>query len=235
LSNLILIADDDEQLLDTVVFLLKDSGYRTSVATNKNEILSQLKAETFDLMLLDVELGSDNGFEIALEVRKSSTVPIIMLTGRRAETDRVVGLELGADDYITKPFGTAELLARINAVLRRSNITKETSDVRDKNIAKFGNWVCDINRRSLSLNDSNSIKLSSGEFAMLVALLKNCGRTMSRQQLLDATGSEDSFDRSIDIQIMRLRRKLGDGPNSDQLIQSVRSIGYIFAAKVEWS
>jgi len=234
-SDLILIADDDDEMLDTVGFLLEDSGYRVCAVNCKEKMLSAMKSEAPDLILLDVDLGVDNGFEIALEIRKTSNIPIIMLTGKKSETDRVVGLELGADDYITKPYSTAELLARLKAVLRRSRITLEYSKNEEADVATFGGWKCDVSRRTLKSSEGKLIKLSSGEFALLVAFLKSGGRTMSREHLLDITGRDANFDRSVDIQIMRLRRKLSSDKNSEQLIQSVRSVGYIFTEKVLWN
>jgi len=234
-ASLILIADDDDQILDTVGFLLEESGYRTCVANNKQAMFAEIETKNPDLIFLDVELGADNGFEIALDIRKTSNTPIIMLTGKSSETDRVVGLELGADDYITKPFSTAELLARIKAVLRRSRIAATQNEAAPKDIARFDNWQCDTKRRTLTTPEGTTVKLSSGEFSLLLALLKSDGRAMSREHLLDVTGKDDSFDRSIDIQIMRLRRKLSDVQTDEQFIQSVRSVGYIFTPKVTWS
>jgi two-component system, OmpR family, response regulator len=233
LSDLILIADDDELVLDTVGFLLENSGFRVLTAVNKDKMMKGMKKMPA-LVLLDVEFGDDSGFEIALDLRKVSNIPIIMLTGKISEPERVVGLELGADDYITKPFGTAELIARIKAVLRRSKMTSMPSLSEKNSIAIFNDWKCDLASRNLVSPVGQAIKLTSGEFTLLEALIKSEGRTMSREYLLEATGREDNFDRSIDIQVMRLRKKLvSDGETSD-IIKSIRSVGYIFTPRVKW-
>lgn len=233
MSDLILLADDDELVLDTVGDLLELSGYKVWAAKNKDKMISGMQ-KTPDLILLDIDFGDHNGFEIALEIRKTSNVPIIMLTGKNSEPDRVVGLELGADDYITKPFGTAELLARIKAVLRRSKMTPLRENSLENNIAEFDGWKCDVDRRMVISPEGNPVKLTSGEFNLLVAFLKSNGRTLSREYLLDLTGREDSFDRSIDIQVLRLRKKLSLNGDKSKPIQSVRSVGYVFTAKVVW-
>lgn len=234
MSNFILVVDDDDEFLDTVSFLLRDSGYRVCGANNKERMLAAMTAKSPDLILLDVNLGADSGFEIALEVRKSSNIPIIMLTGKGMETDRVVGLELGADDYVTKPYSSAELLARVKAVLRRSKMTMSQSESTQSRIASFDGWKCDLDRRQLFSPDGSSVSLTSGEYMLLTAFLENAGKTMSRDRLLDLTGRDSSFDRSIDVQIMRLRRKLVSGDEATEMIRSVRSVGYIFNPKIEW-
>lgn len=233
LSDLILVADDDELVLDTVGFLLENSGFRVLTAENKDKMMKGLKKMPA-LVLLDVEFGDDSGFEIAVDLRKVSNIPIIMLTGKISEPERVVGLELGADDYITKPFGTAELVARIKAVLRRSKMTSMSSLSEKNSIAIFNNWKCDLATRNLVSPEGQSVKLTSGEFTLLEVLIKSEGRTMSRENLLESTGREDNFDRSIDIQVMRLRKKLASDGETSGIIKSIRSFGYVFTPKVKW-
>jgi len=230
----ILIVDDDADVLDTVGFLLEDAGYGVISAMNGKSMFKELDKGQPDLIVLDVGLGNESGLELAMKVRKSSSVPIIMLTGKGAETDRVVGLELGADDYITKPYGSAELLARIKSVLRRSKITRTKSDDAGREIASFEGWTCDITGRKLHSPDGKEVSLTSGEFSVLVVFVQNPGRTLSRERLLDLTGREKTFDRSIDVQIMRLRRKIETDPSKPQLIQAIRAVGYVFSTQVEW-
>lgn len=231
----VLIVDDDPEILDTVGFLLEDAGYRIATASDGEGLFRELEKTAPDLMILDVALGRENGFELAMQIRKTSTVPIIMLTGKGTETDRVVGLELGADDYITKPYSSAELLARVKAVLRRSRMTRADASVSTRDVAVFQGWKCDLTARKLFSPTGDEVTLTSGEFSLLAAFLDNPERVSSRERLLDLMHRENTYDRSMDVQVMRLRRKIEVDPGDPQLIQAVRGIGYIFSTKVEWS
>ena len=230
----ILIVDDDSDVLDTVGFLFKESGYHVLTATSGKLMFKELDKGVPDLIVLDVGLGNESGLKLAMRIRETSLVPIIMLTGKKSETDRVVGLELGADDYITKPYSSAELLARVKAVLRRSKMTQEKGNKRKKEIAIFMGWKCDFTAHRLYSPDENEVKLTSGEFSILAAFIQNPGRTLSRERLLDLTGRENTFDRSMDVQIMRLRRKIELDPANPLFIKSIRSVGYVFSVQVEW-
>jgi len=232
--NTVLIVDDDPDILDTVGFLLEDAGYRVVTALDGKTMFKGLDKEFPDLVILDVTLGEENGFELAMQVRKTSSVPIIMLTGKGTETDRVVGLELGADDYITKPYSSAELLARVKSVLRRSKMTRTDTPASTREVAVFQDWKCDMTGRKLFSPTGDEVALTSGEFSLLAVFLQNPERVLSRERLLDLTSRENTFDRSTDVQIMRLRRKIEIDPGNPQLIQAIRGIGYVFAAKVEW-
>jgi DNA-binding response OmpR family regulator len=187
-------------------------------------------------VILDLRLGQEDGLDLLREIRSRSDVPIIITTGhRRDEIDRVVGLELGADDYITKPFGLRELLARIRAVLRRRDAGQAVAQ-RDpeRGRCRFGGWQLD--RRSRRLNDSSGepVALTKGEYALLIAFLDAPQRPLSREHLLQATRiHEDVFDRSIDVQVLRLRRKLETDSNAPRVILTERGVGYVFALPVE--
>lgn len=231
----ILIVDDDAEVLDTLGFLLEESDYEVKTASDGKGMFKELDKNIPDLIFLDVSLGEESGFELALQIRKSLSVPIIMLTGKGAETDRVVGLEMGADDYITKPYSSAELLARVKSVLRRSKITQTAVAESGKNFASFEGWKCDLTGRRLFSEDGEEVELTSGEFSLLAAFVENPDRVMSRERLLDITKRENTFDRSIDVQIMRLRRKIEIDPTNPLLIKSVRAVGYTFASRVKRS
>ena len=232
--NTVLIVDDDPDILDTVGFLLEDAGYRVVTALDGKTMFKGLDKEFPDLVILDVTLGEENGFELAMQVRKTSSVPIIMLTGKGTETDRVVGLELGADDYITKPYSSAELLARVKSVLRRSKMTRTDTSTSTREVAVFQDWKCDMTGRKLFSPTGEEVALTSGEFSLLAVFLQNPERVLSRERLLDLTSRENTYDRSTDVQIMRLRRKIEVDPGNPQLIQAIRGIGYVFATKVHW-
>ncbi|MEH6404578.1 MAG: response regulator transcription factor [Sneathiella sp.] len=234
MSDLILIVDDDEELLNTMSFLLKEVGYSVCVARNRSEMLSSLKVGNVDLIFLDINLGSENGLELALEVRTTSIVPIIILSGEGSLTNKVTGLELGADDYITKPYSATELLARTKAALRRFKMVPKTTIIDDSQLACFDDWVCDVRKRNLLSTDNQEVKLTPGEFSLLLVFLLSKNEVVSRHELLMSIGLDANFDRSIDVQILRLRRKLAKGNKSYQPIQSVRSVGYIFTPKVAW-
>jgi two-component system phosphate regulon response regulator OmpR len=230
----VLIVDDDPEILDTVGFLLEDAGYGVITATNGQSMYSEIEHNSPNLIILDLSLGNENGLELAMHLRKISIIPIIMLTGKGRETDRVVGLELGADDYITKPYSSAELLARIKSVLRRSVMTLQSQTDKTRSIGTFRDWKCDMTARILLNPEGNEITLSSGEFSLLGIFLKNPNKALSRERLLDLSDREETFDRSIDVQIMRLRRKIEADPSDPQFIKAIRSVGYIFTVNVDW-
>jgi two-component system OmpR family response regulator len=234
-TDRILIVDDDTDFLDTLSFLLNDSGYNVSTAQDGHSLFSKQSNERPDLILLDIGLGNEDGFELVLKLRKQSNVPVIMLTGRGHETDQVVGLELGADDYIVKPYKSAELLARVKSVLRRSRIVQKQAIERQLSVAHFMGWQCDTTRRKLTSPPGKDIPLTSGEFSLLAAFIHNPDCVLSRERLLSLTNRKNTTDRSLDVQILRLRRKLGQDAAGPELIQAVRSVGYILASKVEWS
>src|SRR5579863_3966044 len=232
----VLVVEDDQTMRHLVVNYLEEHDIRAVSASRRDEVARLLAVEEPSLVILDLRLGETDGLDLLRDIRSRSDVPIIITTGqRRDEIDRVVGLELGADDYITKPFGPRELLARIRAVLRRQELGRVASQ-RDPERGSyiFGGWQLD--RRTRRLTDPNGapVALTKGEFALLVAFLSAPQRPLSREHLLQATRvHEDVFDRSIDVQVLRLRRKLETDPTAPRVILTERGVGYVFALPVE--
>jgi DNA-binding response OmpR family regulator len=214
---------------------LQDHDIRAISASRRDEAAGLLARHQPDLVVLDLRLGQENGLDLLREIRTNSDVPVIITTGhRREEIDRVVGLELGADDYITKPFGLRELLARIRAVLRRREAGQAAAQ-RDleKGRCRFGSWQLDRKNRRLTNSQGEPVTLTKGEYALLIAFLNAPQRPLSREQLLQATRvHEDVFDRSIDVQVLRLRRKLETDASAPSIIRTERGVGYVFALPV---
>jgi len=231
-----LVVEDDHTMRHLVMNYLAAHDIRAISASRRDEVAGLLVREEPNLVILDLRLGQEDGLDLLREIRSRSDVPVIITTGhRRDEIDRVVGLELGADDYITKPFGLRELLARIRAVLRRRE-AGQAAVQRDpeRGRCRFGGWQLD--RRNRRLTDPNGIPvaLTKGEYALLIAFLDAPQRPLSREHLLQATRiHEDVFDRSIDVQVLRLRRKLETDPNAPRVILTERGVGYVFALPVE--
>jgi DNA-binding response OmpR family regulator len=232
----IFIIEDDPIMRGMVVDYLEQHNMRAVSASGRQELIHHFAASEPDLVILDLRLGQEDGFDLLREIRSRSDVPIIITTGdRRDEIDRVVGLELGADDYVTKPFSLRELLARIRAVLRRQEVGRAAPQ-RDaeRGRCKFGGWQLDRRTRRLTDPSGTEVTLTKGEYALLTAFLDAPQRPLSREHLLQATRvHEDVFDRSIDVQILRLRRKLETDPSAPRIIQTKRGVGYVFALPVE--
>lgn len=232
----ILALDDDPSIRELVSEYLGENDLRvTAVATGK-ELDAILARETIDLVVLDVRLRGEDGMQIARRLRESSAIPILMLTGRVEEADRVMGLELGADDYLTKPFSPRELLARIRALLRRSKAQASVADTLTKVRAyRFGSWELNIGLRKLKSADGGVVELTNGEFSLLTAFLSAPKRVLTREQLLDLSRLHNAevYDRSIDVQILRLRRKIETDSAHPQFIRTERGAGYRFDASVE--
>jgi two-component system, OmpR family, response regulator len=232
----IFIVEDDPVMLRMVGDYLEQHNMRVVSASGRREMVQHFAVREPDLVILDLRLGQEEGFDLLREIRSRSDVPVIITTGdRRDEIDRVVGLELGADDYLTKPFSLRELLARIRAVLRRQEAGRAAYQ-RDPERARcrFGGWQLDRRTRRLSDPSGGQVALTKGEYALLTAFLDAPQRPLSREQLLQATRvHEDIFDRSIDVQILRLRRKLELDPSAPQIIQTERGVGYVFTLPVE--
>jgi len=231
-----LVVEDDHTMLHLVMNYLREHDIRAISASGRDEVAGLLVREEPNLVILDLRLGQEDGLDLLREIRSHSDVPVIITTGhRRDEIDRVVGLELGADDYITKPFGLRELLARIRAVLRRREAGQAAVQRdQERGRCRFGGWQLD--RRIRRLTDSSGIPvvLTKGEYALLIAFLDAPQRPVSREHLLQATRiHEDVFDRSIDVQVLRLRRKLETDPNTPRVILTERGVGYVFALPVE--
>jgi len=233
----ILLVDDDPAIQKMVQGYLANHDMRTSSALDRRAADLEFGADAPDLVLLDLRLGRYDGLDLLREIRSRSDVPVIVITGnRRDEIDRVVGLELGADDYIIKPFGLRELLARIRAVLRRRAAAPHGRQGSDApRLCRFGGWQLDRQLRSLLSPEGSAVPLTKGEFALLCAFLESPQRPLSREHLLQATRvHEDIFDRSIDVQVLRLRRKLEADTNTPRIIRTERGVGYVFTLDVDW-
>jgi len=233
----ILVVDDDREIRDLLARFLARHGLRVTTARDGTEMMRLLDERRIDLVVLDLMLPGEDGLALTRRLRETrSTIPIVMLTAMGEDTDRIVGLEMGADDYVAKPFNPRELLARIKAVLRRvqgSGEEVETALPRAK--LRFDGWVLDLSTRDLLSPDGVMIGLSAGEFGLLQVFVEHPRRVLSRDQLLDFARGRTAapFDRSIDIQVSRLRRRLGDDAKDPQLIKTVRGGGYLFTAQVE--
>jgi two-component system, OmpR family, response regulator len=232
----VLVIDDDPSMKHMLSNYLEQHDMRVTVASQRQDVVRQFAMGEPNVVILDLRLGQEDGLDLLREIRSRSDVPVIITTGhRRDEIDRVVGLELGADDYVTKPFGVRELLARIRAVLRR----RETSRLASQREAaqgrcRFGAWQLDRRARRLMNSVGEPVALTKGEYALLLAFIDAPQRPLSREHLLQATRvHEDVFDRSIDVQILRLRRKLEIDPSAPRIIQTERGVGYVFALPVE--
>jgi len=235
----ILVVDDDPEILDVVREYLGDEGYRVSSAASGAEMRESLKGSDVDLVILDVRLSGENGFDLAKELRESSDAGIIMLSRKDDVVDRVAGLEIGADDYIAKPFHLRELLARTRSVLRRRAGSTESANgspaEQPGSRYVFGGWQLDRRTRVLISPSSKPVELSSGEFDLLLAFLENPKEPLSRDRLLDLTRGVRAaqFDRSIDVQVGRLRRKIEANPPRPAMIKTVRGVGYKLSVDVK--
>jgi two-component system, OmpR family, response regulator len=232
----ILVVDDDPQIRALLEEYLKENGLRVSVVASGEQMSQVLADEAIDLVILDLRLAGEDGMAIARTLRDSSAIPIVMLTGVRDEADRVMGLELGADDYLTKPFSPRELLARIRTVLRRTK-GAALAQARERQVRayRFAEFELNLRTRRLKKLDGRPIDLTNGEFNLLAALLGAPQRVLTRDQLLEASRVYDNevYDRSIDVQVARLRRKIEADPSHPRFIVTERGAGYTFDCAVE--
>ncbi|HME40455.1 MAG TPA: response regulator [Steroidobacteraceae bacterium] len=232
----ILVIDDDPQIRSLLQEYLGENELRVSAASTGDEMSQILNEEAIDLVILDLRLAGEDGMAIARSLRDRSAIPIVMLTGIRDEADRVMGLELGADDYLTKPFSPRELLARIRTVLRRTkSAAPDPARQRDIRAYRFGEFELNLRTRRLKRSNGDPIVLTNGEFNLLAALLAAPERILTRDQLLEASRVYDNevYDRAIDIQVLRLRRKIERDPSEPQFIVTERGAGYIFRSHVD--
>ena len=231
----ILIVDDHRDIREPLRKYLEKNGCRVSEAADAREARDALKASAPDIVVLDIMMPGEDGLSLTRSLRAEGSMPVILLTAVAEETDRIVGLEMGADDYLTKPFNPRELLARIKAVLRRARELPPERDAVEADIYRFEGWRFDASRRDLLDRNGVTVPLSTGEFTLLHALIKRPGVVLSRDQLLDITRGRDAavFDRSVDNQISRLRRKIEDDPSKPRIIKTHWGGGYSFVAKVE--
>src|ERR1700687_5294398 len=232
----VVVVDDDSSLRQMVIKYLEDHNVPTKSASNRTELNRHFAGTLPSLIILDLRLGQDDGLDLLREIRSHSDVPVIITTGHRPdEIDRIVGLELGADDYIVKPFSLRELLARVRAVLRRQEMGRvaRTHDP-ERGGDRFEGWAAGRGGRKLLDPNATPVAPSKGEYALVLAFLEAPQRPLSREHLLQATRiHEDIFDRSIDVQVLRLGGKLETDPSKPRLIQTERGVGYTFALPVE--
>ena len=231
----VLAVDDDPLIRQMIADYLAKHDCRVSAVADGRAMREVLAREVVDLIVLDLKLRTEDGMSLARTLRDESAIPIIMLTGRREEADRVMGLELGADDYLTKPFSPRELLARIRAVLRRRRAEVHQGRPEGIRAYRFDGWELNLNTRRLTAPDGNVTVLSKGEFSLLVVLLGAPHRILNRDQLLDLSRlhNDEVYNRAVDIQIMRLRRKIEPDPSKPKYIRTERGNGYVFSVNVE--
>ena len=233
----VLLVDDDPAIRDMLERYLSREGYQVHTASDSAAMNDLMDGQLFDIVILDLMIGSEDGLVIARQIRQESDVPIIMLTAKGDEIDRIIGLEMGADDYLAKPFNPRELLARMKSVLRRASPSSNGDRDSVGKVARFAGWTVDLGNRQTVSPDDREIDLTTSEFDLLVAFASNPQLVLSRNQLIDIAhgGKRYPYDRSVDIQVMRLRRKVEDDIKSPALIKTVRGTGYMFASKVHWS
>ena len=233
----ILVVDDHRDIRDLVARFLVKHGLRATTAKDAHEARNALKAGGFDLVVLDIMMPGEDGLSLTRHLRETTTMPVILLTAMAEETDRIVGLELGADDYLTKPFNPRELLARIKSVLRRVNSLPPSREPDAGQRYTFDQWTLHADRRELEDENGIITPLSTSEFQLLSVFVERPNMVLSREQLLDLTKGRAAkvFDRSIDNQVSRLRRKIEADPKDPRLIQTVWGGGYKFSGQVERS
>ncbi|MCZ7486044.1 response regulator [Rhizobium rhizogenes] len=236
----ILVVDDDREIRELVSSYLKKNGLRTSVAADGRQMRSFLDGNTVDLIVLDVMMPGDDGLVLCRELRagKHKATPVLMLTARDDEMDRIIGLEMGADDYLSKPFAARELLARIKAILRRTRMLPPNLQISEAGqLLTFGDWRLDTVGRHLLEREGTTVALSGAEYRLLRVFIDHPQRVLSRDQLLNLTQGRDAelFDRSIDLLVSRVRQRLGDDAREPVYIKTVRAEGYVFAVPVEIS
>ena len=232
----VLAVDDDPSVRDLITTYLGDYDMRVTAVPDEQEMSKVLAREAVDLVLLDLRLKGEDGMDIARKLRATSKLPIIILTGRQDDADRVMGLELGADDYLTKPFSPRVLLARIRALLRRTRMHETLADtVANVRAYRFAGWDLNLRLRRLAAPDGRTVPLRNGEFNLLLAVLSAPPRVLAREQLLDLSRLHNAevYDRSVDVQVGRLRRKMEADPRAPTLIVTERGAGYMFKATVD--
>ncbi len=234
LPDHILVVDDDAQIRDLLHDYLARNGYRVTVAANGKQLRAAVAASRPDLVILDLMLPGEDGLTLCRDLRAASSLPIIMLTARGEETDRIVGLEMGADDYLAKPFSPRELLARIKSVLRRARSMPDNLQPEAVKGFRFAGWYLDVATRNLTSPAGLLIALGGTEFRLLRAFLDHANRVLTREQLIELMLSRDAgpFDRAIDVQVSRLRQRLEDDARDPKLVKTVRNQGYVLAAEV---
>ena len=230
----ILIVDDHREIRDAVTRYLQRNGFRATAAKDAVEMDGKLASGAFDLIVLDVMMPGEDGISVCRRLSAGSNIPILMLTALGEDMDRIIGLEVGADDYLSKPFNPRELLARIKSILRRATRVVQTAGALSGEVVRFAGWVLDTDRRTLS-QTGRCVELTTSEFKLLTVLLERPRVILSRDQLLDLTSGRSAkvFDRAIDNQVSRLRQKIEDDPGHPEIITTVHGTGYCLAADVQ--
>jgi len=231
----ILIADDDAEIRGLLGEYLQKQGYRATAVADGKGLRAAMEKSRPDVIVLDLMLPGEDGLALCRDLRARSEIPIIMLTARGDETDRIVGLELGADDYVAKPFNPRELLARIKSVLRRARSLPDNLKPEEAGSYRFAGWTLDVATRNLTGPDGVVVPLGGTEFRLLRIFLEHPNRVLTRDQLIDLMLSRDAapFDRAIDVQVSRLRHRLGEDAKEPAIVKTVRGQGYVFAARVD--
>ena len=234
-SDHVLVVDDDAEIRGLLGEYLQKNGYRVTAVGDGEGMRAALEAGRVDIVVLDLMLPGDDGLTLCRNLRARSEVPVVMLTARGEETDRIVGLEMGADDYLAKPFSPRELLARIKSVLRRTRSLPENLQPEAARKIRFAGWALDLAARNLLSPEGVVVALSGTEYKLLRTFLAHPNRVLNRDQLIDLMLSRDAspFDRSIDVQVSRLRHRLGEDAKEPAIIKTVRSEGYVLAAPIE--
>lgn len=238
MSDLILVVDDEEDMRDIVRTLLEINGFDVIEAASAEEMFNKIDTHDVSLIILDIGLPESDGLTAMKKARLKNDIPIVLLTGKGDVIDKVLGLELGADDYITKPFHSHELIARIKSVLRRTSPTPEPEKSTEEKptVIQFSGWKLNVSSQRLVDPAGQEVVITSHEFFILQTLIKAAGRTLSREQLLDSVSSGRReylpFDRSLDVMIAKIRKKLGDDPKKPEFIKTIRQTGYMFIATV---
>jgi two-component system OmpR family response regulator len=232
-SDHVLVVDDDAEIRKLLAQYLVNSGFRVSLASDGTQMRRVLDSSRPDVVVLDIMLPGEDGLSLCRDLRARSGLPIIMLTARADEVDRIIGLEIGADDYLTKPFSLRELLARINSLLRRARALPTARGA--PRSVRFAGWTLDFVARELVAPDEVVVALSGSEFRLLSVFVEHPNRVLNRNQLIDLTTGRDGnpFDRTIDVQVSRLRTRLRDEGYEPRIIKTVRNEGYVLAATVE--
>ncbi|MBC8519963.1 MAG: response regulator [Gammaproteobacteria bacterium] len=236
-SGHLLVVDDDPEIRRLLREYLERAGYRLSTAAGGREMFSALEQAPIDLIILDLMMPGDDGLELLRKLRGHSNIPVVMLTAMGEETDRILGLEMGADDYISKPFNPRELLARIKSVLRRSSSLPEAPLQDEATEALFADWHLNLQQHHLISPDGVVVPLSGGEFRLLKVFIEHPGRVLSRDQLLEFSQGREAqpFDRSIDVLVGRLRKRLREDPKKPAIIHTMRGEGYRFVPEITFA
>jgi two-component system OmpR family response regulator len=234
-SDHVLVVDDDAEIRNLLREYLQKNGYRVSAVAEGKGMWAEIDAGRVDIVVLDLMLPGDDGLTLCRNLRARSEVPVIMLTARGEETDRIVGLEMGADDYLAKPFNPRELLARIKSILRRSRALPDNLQPEAASTIRFAGWTLDLGVRNLLSPEGVVVALSGTEYKLLRIFLAHPNRVLNRDQLIDLMLSRDAsaFDRSIDVQVSRLRQRLGEDAKEPAIIKTVRGEGYVLSVAVE--